>query len=91
MYIFYRDTGKNNADNILINGFGRFQDSFPTPYATFDVQSGYRYRFRIISPGFTLCPIQVSIENHTLVLIASDTNSIEPIRVDSFIIHAGER
>ena len=44
-----------------------------------------------VSPGFTLCPIQVSIENHTLVLIASDTNSIEPIRVDSFIIHAGER
>ena len=41
-----------------------------TPFATFHVKSGHSYRFRIVSPGFTLCPIQVSVENHTLTLIA---------------------
>jgi L-ascorbate oxidase len=87
----FRDTGKNKADNILINGHGRLKDGPKTPRATFHVMSGKRYRFRIVSPGFTLCPIEVSIDNHTLTLIASDTASIQPIEVNSFILHAGER
>ena len=90
----YRDTGKNKADNMLINGKGRYttkENSVKTPYATFHVKSGFRYRFRIVSPGFTLCPIQVSVENHNLTLIASDTEDIEPIEVESFILHEGER
>ena len=85
------DTGKNKADNILINGKGRFDENFPTPRATFHVTSGYRYRFRIISPGFTLCPIEVSVQDHNITLIASDTNAIEQVLVNSFIIHPGER
>lgn len=85
------DTGKNKADNMLINGMGRSENGTKTPYASFHVKSGYRYRFRIVSPGFTLCPIQVSVENHTLTLIASDTESIEPVEVNSFILHEGER
>ena len=59
---------------MLINGFGRFATKginyMDTPFATFHVKSGHSYRFRIVSPGFTLCPIQVSVENHTLTLIA---------------------
>ena len=85
------DTGKNKPDNMLINGKGRNQNGTKTPYATFHVRSGFRYRFRIVSPGFTLCPIEVSVENHTLTLIASDTHSIEPVEVDSFVLHEGER
>ena len=76
---------------MLINGMGREQNGLTTPYATFHVKSGYRYRFRITSPGFTLCPIEVSVENHTLTLIASDTNSIEPQEVNSFVVQMGER
>lgn len=76
---------------MLINGFGRMADGSLTPYATFLVKSGFRYRFRIVSPGITLCPIEVSVENHTMTLIASDTGSIEPIEVDAFIVHEGER
>ena len=58
------DTGKNKADNLLINGKGRkvkFGDNeeFSTPTEVFHVEKGSRYRFRVISPGFTLCPIQV--------------------------------
>ena len=91
-FIFkFRDTGKNKADNILVNGFGRTKDGPKTPLATFHVTSGYRYRFRVVSPGFTLCPIEISVENHTLTLIASDTHSLEPMEVNSFIVHEGER
>ena len=70
---------------MLINGRGRNQNGTQTPYATFHVRSGFRYRFRIVSPGFTLCPIEVSVENHTLTLIASDTHALSPIEVDSII------
>ena len=76
---------------MLINGFRRSKDGPQTPLATFNVISGNRYRFRIISPGFTLCPIEVSVENHNLTLIASDKGPIEPVEVSSFILQEGER
>ena len=94
--------GKNKADNILINGRGRInsdqsdanQDINATnelPLANFLVTKGFRYRFRILSPGFTLCPILMSIENHSMTVIASDTSPVEPIEDESLIIHPGER
>ena len=96
------DVGKNKADNILINGKGRidpdqrdangeidFENNMPL--ATFVVTKGFRYRFRMVSPGFTLCPIQVSIENHSMIIIATDTSSVKPLQVQSLIIHPGER
>ena len=76
---------------MLINGKGRTSDGLKTPFSTFHVRSGFRYRFRVTSPGFTLCPIEVSVENHTLTLIASDTSNLEPVEVNSFILHEGER
>ena len=91
LFCDFRNQDKNNADNMIINGFGRQKNGLLTPISTFNVTSSFRYRFRITSPGFTLCPIEVSVENHTLLLIASDTEPIEPKRVDSFIVHEGER
>ena len=96
------DVGKNKADNILVNGKGRIdQDQKDAnegidttnemPLSTFHVTKGFRYRFRMVSPGFTLCPILVSIENHSMYIIASDTFPVEPIQVGSLIIHPGER
>ena len=38
-----------------------------------------RYRFRMISNGFMNCPIQVSVDNHTLLVIASDGNPVQPL------------
>ena len=61
------------------------------PLATFTVTKDKRYRFRIASPGFTLCPIQISVEKHTITVIASDTGSVRPLKVQSLIIHPGER
>jgi len=55
------DTGKNKADNLLINGRGKYKpiEGKKTPWTSFAVKGGKRYRFRVISPGFSLCPIQV--------------------------------
>ena len=96
------DSGPNKANNILINGRGRINlnqsvgnkaingtDEFPL--TNFVVTKGFRYRFRIVSPGFTLCPILMSIENHSMTVIASDTSSVEPVNIESLIIHPGER
>lgn len=38
-----------------------------------------RYRFRLINNGILDCPITVSIDNHTLLVIASDGNSVQPV------------
>ena len=62
-----------------------------TPYAEFKVEPAVRYRFRVISAAILNCPIQFSIDNHTLMMIASDGGNFDPIVVDSFNIFAGER
>jgi hypothetical protein len=61
------------------------------PIATFFVTKPYKYRFRVVSPGFTLCPVLLSIDDHEMLMIASDTGSLIPQRAKSFIIHSGER
>ena len=50
-----------------------------------------RYRFRVISAAILNCPIQFSIDDHTLMVIASDGGNFDPIVVDSFNVFAGER
>lgn len=61
------------------------------PRSEFFVEKGKRYRFRIINAGFLFCPLEFSIEDHKLTLIATDGNPIQPVDVPSFIILAGER
>lgn len=83
------------AENILINGRGRNMKkdtkSKPTLYATFGVIRGGRYRFRVIFNGVSNCPISMSIDNHDLVVIASDGNDIEPVEVQKIMFHGAER
>ncbi|KAE8751779.1 hypothetical protein FOCC_FOCC001628 [Frankliniella occidentalis] len=43
-----------------------------TPYATFEIESGLRYRFRIINAGSLSCPIQIQFEGHTMNIISAD-------------------
>ncbi len=38
-----------------------------------------RYRFRMINNGILDCPIMVSVDNHTLLVIASDGNPVQPV------------
>lgn len=61
------------------------------PFEVFNVEKHSRYRFRLINSGFLNCPLEISIDNHTLLIIASDGHYIEPISVDSLISYAGER
>ncbi|XP_062138710.1 uncharacterized protein LOC133847577 [Drosophila sulfurigaster albostrigata] len=83
------------AENILINGRGRNMKkdtkAKPTLYATFGVIRGGRYRFRVIFNGVSNCPISMSIDNHDLVVIASDGNDIEPVEVQKIMFHGAER
>ncbi|XP_064606396.1 uncharacterized protein LOC135471205 [Liolophura sinensis] len=79
----------------LINGRGRYYDPETglhngAPIETFRVESGKRYRFRVIAAG-ELYPFRFSIDGHFLEIIASDGYEIEPVVVQSFIINPGER
>ncbi|XP_052228206.1 uncharacterized protein LOC127842632 [Dreissena polymorpha] len=90
--------GDNKPRSMLINGKGRLQNfthedntTIYTPVHVFTVSRGRRYRFRSISNGILNCPIQISIDNHTMTMIASDGNAFEPLEVETFNIFAGER
>ena len=62
-----------------------------TPREELEVEQGKRYRFRVISNGVVLCPLRISVDNHSLEVIASDGSPVEAFEVESFDIHAGER
>lgn len=67
------------------------EDSPLVPYEIFNVVKGNRYRFRHINAGFLNCPIELSIDNHTLTAIATDGTNIEPKEVAFLMSYAGER
>lgn len=93
----HHNDGDNKPSSILINGRGvlaRYTDTdgtrrVETPRSEFRVQKGFKYRFRLINGGFLYCPIEFSIDNHRLLIIASDGKLLEPKLVDSLIIYAG--
>lgn len=47
------------------------------------VKQGNMYRMRIISNGVLNCPLEMSIEGHTIQIIASDGFDLEPVTVHS--------
>lgn len=95
----HHDNGTNKPQSLLVNGKGRFHafqhvttnSSVYTPVEVFTVTSRSRYRFRMASNGILNCPIQISIDNHTMAVIAADGHAVEPMKVDSLVIYAGER
>nr|CAD7431404.1 unnamed protein product [Timema monikensis] len=84
---------------LIINGkggiedfFGRYQKTFDTmPREVFTVAQGKRYRFRVVYNSAPDCPVQMSIDDHRLLVVATDSAAVEPIEVDSVILNAGER
>ncbi|XP_033745340.1 laccase-1-like [Pecten maximus] len=79
----------------LINGRGRFYDPLTdvhnaAPLSVFGVEAGKVYRFRIINAGMVY-PFQFSVDNHTLVAVASDGYDFEPLSVDALNVFPGER
>ncbi|XP_046546794.1 laccase-2-like [Haliotis rubra] len=88
----------NKPASMLINGRGAFREfqssdsneTIYTPYSVFHVKKDQKYRFRVISNGILNCPIQVSVDNHDIIMIATDGVPHEPVVVSSFNIFAGE-
>lgn len=90
--------GDNKPPNILINGLGRFtinrngnNISAIMPTAIFTVKQNTTYRFRLINAEFLNCPIEISIDNHTMRVISSDGRDIEAVEAESLVSYAGER
>lgn len=74
----------------LMNGRGRHNKDTFSILSTFRVEPGYFYRFRLIGVQ-SLYAYKFSVDQHKLVLIATDGHFIEPEEVDFIIIHTGER
>ncbi|XP_053980315.1 uncharacterized protein LOC128877215 [Hylaeus volcanicus] len=94
----YHADGSNKPPTILINGLGRFtvaqggnNVSASMPIATFVVKPNTRHRFRLINAEFLNCPVELSIDGHSMYVISSDGRDIEPIEADSLVSYAGER
>ncbi|KAJ8669742.1 hypothetical protein QAD02_001001 [Eretmocerus hayati] len=94
----YHASLDNKPPNILVNGLGRFEvrdeENSQTeimPTAVFTVKQDLRYRFRIMNAEFLNCPIEMSIDNHTLLIVSSDGKDLEPVEAKSLVTYAGER
>ncbi|CAE6434081.1 unnamed protein product [Rhizoctonia solani] len=77
-------------DSALINGKGRYVGGPEVERAVLKVQSGKRYRFRVINTS-AIGSYTFSIEGHTMTIIEADGTAHEPLVVDSFDIYAGQR
>ena len=85
--------GNDTLDHILINGRGLQVNSVnppQVPLSTFKVEFGYKYRFRVINIGSFTCPMEFSIDDHPLLMIATDGSSIKPVWVESFFVFTGK-
>ncbi|KAK2581552.1 hypothetical protein KPH14_005204 [Odynerus spinipes] len=83
-------------DNFLINGHGDWTDpstgrktNVSLPF--FRVYSGKRYRFRMINSFGTVCPAEITIQNHRMTVIATDGEDVKPTVVDRIVSTSGER
>ncbi|XP_041972453.1 laccase-4-like [Aricia agestis] len=94
----HHSRGDNKPPTLLVNGVGRFKlfdtNSSKPLYmnaARFNVEQGYKYRFRVINAEFLNCPIELSVDGHNITIIASDGYDLQPITATSLVTYAGER
>ena len=87
----FMNNNKYNLSGLLKSNVFEENHWHKLPVSTFFVTKGKRYRFRVAYYSFDVCPIVVSIEEHDMLIIASDSSPIKPKRVKSFVIHSGER
>nr|BAO09158.1 laccase2a [Agaricus brasiliensis] len=82
--------GIGRPDSTLINGKGRYVGGPAVDLAVVKVESGKRYRFRLVS--MSCAPNYVfSIDGHNLTIIETEGTATSPIAVDSIRILAGQR
>ncbi|KAF7993616.1 hypothetical protein HCN44_010211 [Aphidius gifuensis] len=85
-----------SPDNALINGQGQWLDKTTgtwtnTSLNVVNVTPGKRYRFRMINAGSFSCPFQLTIQNHSLTVIAADGENVKPTIVNSITTLSAER
>lgn len=83
-------------NSLLINGHGRYinpktGEYTKTPYHVYNVEQGHKYRFRFINSGSHVCPMQLQIEDHKMMIVASDSYNIHPVEIDTLLSNSGER
>ncbi|XP_078702336.1 uncharacterized protein LOC144928144 [Branchiostoma floridae x Branchiostoma belcheri] len=74
--------------SALINGRGRYHGN-NAPLTKYTISSGESLRFRLIHAGaeFTF---RVSIDAHSMTVVANDGHDVMPVPVQSIIIYPGE-
>uniref|UniRef100_T1GC90 Plastocyanin-like domain-containing protein n=1 Tax=Megaselia scalaris TaxID=36166 RepID=T1GC90_MEGSC len=78
--------------NILIDGLGQRQNGTEQAvFKEYSVKRGHRYRFRVIYSSATNCTLDISVDNHMLKVISSDSFAIKPVTAESIGITSGER
>ncbi|XP_033127482.1 laccase-5-like, partial [Anneissia japonica] len=87
-----------HPDTMIINGKGKRRTiineeglNATTPREVFHISQGNRYRFRSISNVVFNCLLRISVDNHTMTIIATDGTPVEPFETDCFLIGGGER
>lgn len=88
------NTGQD-PESVLINGKGQFRDPSTgfmtnTPLEVFTMTPGKRYRFRMINAFCSVCPASLTVEGHTLTVIAADGEPVHPVNVNTVISFSGE-
>lgn len=76
---------------LLINGKGRQNNGINVPLAEFTVKYDKKYRFRIANAGGAgSCPVTITIEKHSILLISLDGHSIDPQILSSLTLAKGK-
>lgn len=83
-----------NPNSILINGRGQTispvnQQVTNISLEVFKIASKGRYRFRLINAFATVCGAMLTIENHSLTVIATDGEPVKPVEVSSIVSFSG--
>ena len=80
----------SEMDILLVNGRGRQPNGPKVPLSTFIVTPGRRHRFRVANgAGAGSCPMTLSIDGHSLLLIALDGHPVNPQKVNSITLAKG--
>jgi FtsP/CotA-like multicopper oxidase with cupredoxin domain len=59
------------------------------PKTRFSVNWGSRYRFRIINAASLDCPIQLQVESHNIIIIASDGAPVKSTAASHLLLFPG--
>lgn len=87
-------TASNATDNAETHKRDKREylaEAILTPLEVYHVAAGHSYRFRTINAGFLNCPVEISIDQHNITVIASDGWYFDPVEVSSLVTYAGER